>query len=111
MADNMDEIKAAVRSVLSELESLPSCKIEGARVKQIEDLTIKLSTLITGNGNPENGLVMKVDRVATDLRNHKEKTETEFTAIKDVLKLRSNREWGILAAVLVAVVLQVIQLI
>lgn len=113
MAETVDieVIKGAVKSVLSDLESLPACRIEEERVKRIEDLAIKMSTLITGNGTPENGLVMKVAAVSIDLKNHKEKTETEITNIKDALKLRSNREWGILAGVLLAVALQVIQLI
>ena len=103
MANNIraltqDDIKAAVRSVIVEFPAIP---VElSNRIKVIEEVSEKLSKVLLGNGDPEHGLVMKVDRATNDIG-----------AIKDDLKTRSNREWGIWAAIIVSIASSLLNLI
>ena len=87
------EIRAAVKEAFAELPN-------EQRLKATEEAIEKLSKIISGNGSPENGLVMKVDRNTIALNDMKEAT-----------KKRSDREWGIWAAILTSIAVSVLQLI
>lgn len=69
------------------------------RIDAIEKATLKLTEIVTGNSHPENGLCVKVDRL----------TQAQ-SAMLDAEKRRSDREWKIIGGILLAVILQVIQI-
>lgn len=69
---------------MKELPDMP-CEVEKARIDAVEDLSRKLALIITGNGNPENGLVVKQDR-----------TLNAVNEISEKWKERNKKEWAIL---------------
>ena len=94
------EIHSAVKDALFNIDALPLCQLEGQKVEAIGELAKKLSIIITGNGTPENGLLVKVDR------------STQAVAeLKEAGKKRGDREWGIWAAILTSIIVSVLQLI
>jgi hypothetical protein len=75
-------IRESIKTAMSEVPTLP-CVAEKARIDAIEELSEKLSKIILGNGNPENGIVTKLTIVQRDV-----------AAIETFAKERRSREWG-----------------
>jgi len=82
-----DEIINAVREVVTDvlLNTKPSAyELNTHRIEEIEELSRKLSVIITGNGKPENGLVFKMMQ-----------TQIEVLRLAELAKTRSAREWSL----------------
>jgi len=82
-----DEIINAVREVVTDvlLNTKPSAyELDTHRIEEIEELSRKLSVIITGNGKPENGLVFKMMQ-----------TQIEVLRLAELAKTRSAREWSL----------------
>ena len=76
-----EEIKLALIEALGETH----LTADSARIERIEAALLQHTMILTGNSNPANGLVVKVDRV-----------EQAIVEIKEAKTTRSAREWGIL---------------
>lgn len=79
---------------------LPVCALEGVRMAQVEKQVEANRKLLTGNGDPEKGLVMKVDRI-----------EATTTAIKADIKAIKNAAWVFASAVLLGVLGAILRLV
>ena len=82
-----DEIINAVREVVTDvlLNTKPfAYELDTHRIEEIEELSRKLSVIITGNGKPENGLVFKMMQ-----------TQIEVLRLAELAKTRSAREWSL----------------
>ncbi len=93
-----DEIKAAVLSAMQEV-SFPVCKTESLRMDRVEAALLRLTEIITGNGDASKGLVVKTDR-----------NEQNISTVLEREKIRSGREWGIWAAIIVYGIIAVLQI-
>jgi len=94
MAGQTELIKAAVKEALHEA-GLP----DRGRLDALESIVIKLNSLVTGNGNPESGMVLKVDRSAQAIEDLKEAT-----------KKRSDREWMIFGGMILLIATNLVQI-
>ena len=82
-----DEVINAVREAITDvlLNTKPSAyELDTHRIEEIEELSKKLSVIITGNGKPENGLVFKMMQ-----------TQIEVLRLAELAKTRSAREWSL----------------
>jgi len=82
-----DEIINAVREAVTDvlLNTKPfTYELDTHRIEEIEELSRKLSVIITGNGKPENGLVFKMMQ-----------TQIEVLRLAELAKTRSAREWSL----------------
>ena len=80
----VEVVKKAVVDTLINAE-LPACKLHMHKINEVEDLSKKLSLIIIGNGNPENGLVFKMAQ-----------THDDVVRLVDASKTRSAREWSLM---------------
>ena len=87
-------IKIALKEALQEVGG-----VDKGRVENLEKIVINLNALVTGNGNPESGLIVKQDRTAQTLKD-----------MQDANKKRSDREWGIWAALILSIGTSILQL-
>jgi len=86
-AKKQDEIVNAVREAVTDVllnTKPPACELDTHRIAEVEELSRKLSVIIVGNGNPENGLVFKMAQ-----------TQTEVIHLAELAKTRSAREWSL----------------
>jgi 4-hydroxy-3-methylbut-2-enyl diphosphate reductase IspH len=88
-------VKDAIREGLSGA-SFPQCALEQQRIEAIEELSKKLSIIITGNGNPENGLASKQTSLAMSVETFHVEMRKEVAEIKDREKEKRTREWGMI---------------
>ena len=82
-----DEVINAVREAVTDvlLNTKPfAYELDTHRIEEIEELSKKLSVIITGNGKPENGLVFKMAQ-----------TQIEIVRLTELAKTRSAREWSL----------------
>ena len=82
-----DEVINAVREAITDvlLNTKPfAYELDTHRIEEIEELSKKLSVIITGNGKPENGLVFKMAQ-----------TQIEIVRLTELAKTRSAREWSL----------------
>jgi len=65
-----EEIKEIVTDAIEDAgkSGWPICALEAQKVNQLESMAIANRKLLTGNGDPEHGLVMKVDRLVQDVK-------------------------------------------
>ena len=92
-------IQETVRTAIREMPTLP-CIAEKARIDAIEELSRRLALIITGNGNPENGLVMKQDRTLTEVKaiaeKERERSKMERALLMVGIGLIATSVWQIL---------------
>ena len=82
-----DEIINAVREAVTDVllnTKSSAYELNTHRIEEIEELSRKLSVIITGNGKPENGLVFKMMQ-----------TQIEVLRLAELAKTRSAREWSL----------------
>lgn len=91
--DISKEIKQAVHDAFAELPF-------EQRMAMSEKTLKVLSDIVTGNGNPETGLVMKTDR-----------NTQAISFLVDSQKKRADREWGLWAAFIVSFAVSVMNLV
>lgn len=92
-------IEETVRTMIKEVQTLP-CVAEKARLDAIQELSAKLSLIITGNGNPENGLVMKQDRALSEIKalaeKERERKNVERAILMVAIGLLVTSVWNLL---------------
>ena len=62
----------------------PIYELDAHRIEEVIELSKKLSLILVGNGNPENGLVFKMAQ-----------TQIEVVRLTELAKTRSAREWSL----------------
>lgn len=80
----LEEIKSAISTTLMETE-LPACRRESDRMERVESALLKLTEIITGNGDASKGLVVKTDR-----------NEQAISDLKKAQDLYNSRAWAII---------------
>ena len=66
-----DEVKKEIKDIVTDAiedagkAGWPICALENQKVTAIQEIAKANQKLLTGNGDPEKGLIMKVDRLIT----------------------------------------------
>jgi len=87
-------IKDAIHDAL-EGATFPQCALELQRIAAFEEISKKLSIIITGNGDPEKGLVTQFAHVRTNVENFHVETRKEISELKEQNKEKRTREWAL----------------